>query len=513
MNRNDISPGEISQNPAPRPARRWLTAKRIVIVSAILICVVLMAFMINPSRWYIFGIFNGDRFFSGWPTRYWAERLTQRETHSIATDRLVRGGQEAVGVLAELLGNPNPTVREGAATALARLAPNTEQAIPALAVALTDQDRAVRVAAIPAGLASKNAMVLRHLLSLAESLTMPPSGEPDPEQARLAAKLAAALGRFGPEAISAVRKIETWLPISHSRHADEVEKILSALQAIDPSVSERLIPPDEWWSGFGRMEFVGTGGALAGIRRGDLYLIKNGKWEKQSKPEIKGFASASSEERRLIALAHGLSASTDGTLLAAAREVGSGAALLIDGKSGEPRAETFRPPDGVVFAQEFSPAGRELALGVKIGEFPKPVRFEIVFVDVDKKELRTQISTPIWPRFVAYSQDGAKIAVASDLGRGVDVFDTATGKHIAQIPTEWTQIRPVFCNQSKWVTTLTGTRNAISVWDAATGKLVRELKWHRGADISAVAVSPDGNRLATCDSHGWIRTWDLSALE
>ena len=53
-----------------------------------------------------------------------------------------------------------------------------------------------------------------------------------------------------------------------------------------------------------------------------------------------------------------------------------------------------------------------------------------------------------------------------------------------------------------------GFNGELSLWNARTGKKVRDLNWHID-EIAELAVSPDGKTLASVDVRGWIRLWDL----
>jgi WD40 repeat protein len=50
----------------------------------------------------------------------------------------------------------------------------------------------------------------------------------------------------------------------------------------------------------------------------------------------------------------------------------------------------------------------------------------------------------------------------------------------------------------------------VQVWDAATGKLLRRLKGHKG-QLACVAFAPDGKRLLTGGGDGTLRLWDLGS--
>jgi len=53
-----------------------------------------------------------------------------------------------------------------------------------------------------------------------------------------------------------------------------------------------------------------------------------------------------------------------------------------------------------------------------------------------------------------------------------------------------------------------GEEKSITLWNARTGRGLRRLPAH-GKDIATVAFSPDGRRLATGSSDGWLEIWPV----
>src|SRR5262245_33016273 len=54
--------------------------------------------------------------------------------------------------------------------------------------------------------------------------------------------------------------------------------------------------------------------------------------------------------------------------------------------------------------------------------------------------------------------------------------------------------------------------NAVKLWDASSGKLVRSLEGHRDS-VRSVAFSPDGRWLASGSNDDAVRLWDASSGE
>src|SRR5690242_2225328 len=58
----------------------------------------------------------------------------------------------------------------------------------------------------------------------------------------------------------------------------------------------------------------------------------------------------------------------------------------------------------------------------------------------------------------------------------------------------------------KWLASA-GLDKTIRLWDAATGKELRQLKGHEGT-VACVAFSPDGKTLVSGSQDGTVRLWD-----
>jgi RNA polymerase sigma factor (sigma-70 family) len=105
---------------------------------------------------------------------------------------------------------------------------------------------------------------------------------------------------------------------------------------------------------------------------------------------------------------------------------------------------------------------------------------------------------------LAYSPDGKCIA-AIGAGRALTLWDAATGKEVRQFPNINQPIGLAFSPDGKMIAT---TDNPYCyLWDVATGKELRRLKGHQNV-VQGVAFSPHGKRIATVGTDGTVRLWD-----
>ena len=119
---------------------------------------------------------------------------------------------------------------------------------------------------------------------------------------------------------------------------------------------------------------------------------------------------------------------------------------------------------------------------------------------------RVQFAFPVRPLSVAYSPDGARLAIGSADGT-VTVVDTDTGQELLNFAEHTGPIwRITFSPDGKRLATASDDKTA-KVWDAATGQELLNFAGHTDP-ILVITFSPDGKRLATGSTDGTVMVWD-----
>jgi WD40 repeat protein len=175
---------------------------------------------------------------------------------------------------------------------------------------------------------------------------------------------------------------------------------------------------------------------------------------------------------------------------------------------------------GAVVDVAFAPGGRRLAsLSSKVATGPwagdEKVRVWEVDPGATLPVLRGHTSY-VYP--VAYSPDGRWIASGgwdeAVAGKGAHpslrLWDAATGEPCAVLPHPGIVRTLAFGPAGDWLVTDSDQDGRLRIWDVATGRPRPAIQTRPGATLHAVAVSPDGARIAVLEQGGEGAVWDVA---
>jgi WD40 repeat protein len=213
-----------------------------------------------------------------------------------------------------------------------------------------------------------------------------------------------------------------------------------------------------------------------------------------------------------------VTSSKDGTTIAVAsgqfRDKWDGAIKVWDAQTGKlVKAFEF---DGLPGAVALSADGAKVIGGARV--FPRANGKMFVW-DVKRGEvLRTLEAEGLLYSAAAISDDGKWIAGAGHMGDPtyegkVVVWEVETGK----VKHEWAGLPSMsavaISPDGKHVAAAGPNEKVIRVWDLQTGKLKHQLKPEGAHRTAGLALSPDGETLATADVDGSVSLWDLAKEE
>jgi RNA polymerase sigma factor (sigma-70 family) len=199
--------------------------------------------------------------------------------------------------------------------------------------------------------------------------------------------------------------------------------------------------------------------------------------------------------------AYAVAFSPDGSRILAA---GGGASVSIwDSQTGK-KMPSFSTGNAPFYALAVSPDGRWFA----IGGMDKRVRVRSVLMNPDEGFSTSEHPDPVFA--VAYSPDG-KVIASAGAGKptGIHLWDAETGERRPMIESPQRTIRSLAFSKDGKLIAAGAFDGTARLFDVASGKEVLALKGF-GSNVNAVALSPDGTKLAVATEDKLVRIYTLT---
>ncbi|MEK6299117.1 MAG: protein kinase [Acidobacteriota bacterium] len=191
--------------------------------------------------------------------------------------------------------------------------------------------------------------------------------------------------------------------------------------------------------------------------------------------------------------------SPDGSLLATAGD--HGALRLWDAKTWR-LITTLNGHADTVRHLSFSSDGKRLASGADDGTA------RVWEIATGLELTRVSVGSPGWSvRYLAFSPDGKMLACDAQQPRAVTMYDSTTGNKLREFAGRKGAGPIQFSPDGRSLFLIVG--NTVVVVDARTGEETAVLQGHSGR-IRSVAVSPDGETMATGSEDFTARVWDAA---
>jgi WD40 repeat protein len=174
----------------------------------------------------------------------------------------------------------------------------------------------------------------------------------------------------------------------------------------------------------------------------------------------------------------------------------------LDKKNPQCKKAPKTPFQEVVWSLDFSPDGALLAAGGQNS-------LTLSVWNATTGELVFNPGKPELPN--AFSPDGTLLAAVNETE--IVVYDVATWKEVVRQPLEGAWLRVVvFSPDGRNLVGISDAEANVVVVDTETWEQSAVLSGHRGS-LKDVDVSPDSRLIASSDSNGLVRIWDLSTGE
>ena len=144
------------------------------------------------------------------------------------------------------------------------------------------------------------------------------------------------------------------------------------------------------------------------------------------------------------------------------------------------------------------------------GEVPHQVE-EVLHKSIQASRLELKLGGHEWKVYNAvYNPDDTIIATASFDGTA-RIWDAHSGEPIASLDDGTRKaVKAVAFHPAGDLLATAGNDRTVRLWDVSTWKMIDELHGHT-SNVSGIAFSPDGERLASVDLHGNAILWNLNS--